>query len=271
MIEIGRVAGALVERVADHAALRRPRCHVEHQLVAAPDQLVVERLVAHARLDHGEGELLVDLEDAVHPAAEIDHHLARARRGARAETDIVAGADRIERHIMRVRRPHDRLHVGGGGRVDHAGRRPVAARHGVLAITPDRLLGAIDAVGAERAGDLGEERFESRVVMNCPPACVRSPDAGWFWSAASGALWLRCRGGARARAAQTPCERGRQSARRSPSPAVRPCARPDARDSGAICTMQPILPAAMMSGSTLCDVAALRWPSAAAISGCSRL
>ena len=35
MIEVGSVAGAFVERVADHAALRRARCHVEHQRVAA--------------------------------------------------------------------------------------------------------------------------------------------------------------------------------------------------------------------------------------------
>ena len=123
MIEIGRVAGALVERVAEHAALRRPRGHVEHQLVAAPHQLVIHRLVAHARLDHGEAEPLVDLEDAVHPVAEIDHDLSGARSGTAAEPDIVAGADRIERHAMRVGAAHDRLHVGGRGRIDHAGGR----------------------------------------------------------------------------------------------------------------------------------------------------
>ena len=76
MIEIGRVAGALVERVADHAALRRPRGDVEHQPVAAAHQLVIERLIADAGLDHREGELLVDVENAVHLAAEIDHDLA---------------------------------------------------------------------------------------------------------------------------------------------------------------------------------------------------
>ena len=76
MIEIGRIAGALVERVADHAALRRPRRHVEHQLVAAAHQLIIERLIADARLDHRKGEFLVDVEDAVHPVAEIDHDLA---------------------------------------------------------------------------------------------------------------------------------------------------------------------------------------------------
>ena len=82
MIEIGRIAGALVERVADHAALRRPRCHVEHQFVAAADQLVIERLVADARLDHREGELLVDVEYAIHVAAKIDHDLTGRRRRA---------------------------------------------------------------------------------------------------------------------------------------------------------------------------------------------
>jgi hypothetical protein len=75
MIEIGRIAGALVERVADHTALRRSRRHVQHQFVAAAHQFIIERLVADARLNHGKGELLVDIEDAVHFAAEIDHDL----------------------------------------------------------------------------------------------------------------------------------------------------------------------------------------------------
>jgi hypothetical protein len=167
MIEVGRVAGALVERVAEHAALRRPGGHVKHQLVAPPHQLVIHRLVAHAGLDHGEAEPLVDLEDAVHSVAEIDYDLSRARSGTAAEPDIVAGADRIERHAMRVGAADDLLHVGGRGRVNHAGRPPIAAGHGVLGVTAQRLLAAVDGGGADRGGDFAEERFK-RGGHDCP-------------------------------------------------------------------------------------------------------
>jgi hypothetical protein len=160
MIEVGRIAGALVERVAEHAALRRPGGHVKHQLVAAPDQLIIHRLVAHAGLDHCEAKPLVDLEDAIHPVAEIHHDLSGVRGGTAAEPDIIAGADRIERHAMRVGAADDLLHVGSRGRVNHAGWRPVAARHSVLAVTAQRLLAAVDGVGADRGGDFAEERVE---------------------------------------------------------------------------------------------------------------
>src|ERR1700730_13239530 len=112
MIEIGRIAGALVERVAEHAALRRPGGYVKHQLVGAPYQLVIHRLVTHAGLDHGEAEPLVDLEDAVHTVAEIEDDLSSTRGRTAAEPDIVAGADRIERHAMRAGTADDLLYVG---------------------------------------------------------------------------------------------------------------------------------------------------------------
>ena len=122
VIEIGRVARTLVEGIPDHPALRRAGGHVEHELVAATDQLVVHRLIADARLHDCEAEPLIDLKDAVHPVSEIDDDLARLRCRAAPEPDIVAGADRIERHGVLVRHPHDRLHVGGRGRIDHTGR-----------------------------------------------------------------------------------------------------------------------------------------------------
>ena len=85
---------------------------------------------------------------------------------------------------MRVGRPHDQLHIGRGGRVDHAGGRPIAARHGVFAITPDRFFGAIDAVGAERACDRREKRFEIRRVMQaplCTVPCKSFTRCRWDW------------------------------------------------------------------------------------------
>src|SRR6516225_6804254 len=111
MIEVRRIAGSLVEGVAEHAALRRAGGHVEHQLVAASDELVIHRLIAHTGLDNGEPESLVDFEDAVHAVAKIDNNLSRAGSGTATEADIAAGADRIKRHAMRVRATDNLLHI----------------------------------------------------------------------------------------------------------------------------------------------------------------
>src|SRR6516225_204706 len=46
------------------------------------------------------------------------------------------------------------------GRVNHAGRPPVAAGHGVLAVTAQRFLAAVDGVASNRGGDFAEEYFE---------------------------------------------------------------------------------------------------------------
>jgi hypothetical protein len=179
MIEVGRIAGALIERVAEHAALRRSGGHVKHQLISAPYQLVIHRLVAHAGFDHCEAEPLVDLEDAVHPVAEIDHDLSGMRGGTAAEPYIVAGTDRVERHAMRVGTADNLLYVGSRGRVNHAGRSPIAAGHGVLAVTAQRLLAAVDGISADRGGDFTEERVErgghecSRGLVLTRSQCLR--------------------------------------------------------------------------------------------------
>src|SRR5262249_60731609 len=76
------------------------------------------------------------------------------------ERDGAAGADRIERHAMRIGAADDLLHVGSRGRVTHAGRPPVAAGHGVLAVTAQRFLAAVDGVASDRGGDFAEEYFE---------------------------------------------------------------------------------------------------------------
>ena len=59
----GPIARALVHGVAEHAALGRARGRRDHEVAAAPDELVGHGLKADAGLDRGEGELLVDLED----------------------------------------------------------------------------------------------------------------------------------------------------------------------------------------------------------------
>src|SRR6516225_12463197 len=68
---------------------------------------------------------------------------------------------------MRVGAADNLLHVGSRRRVNHTGRPPVAAGHGVLAVTAQRLLAAVDGVGAYRDGDFAEERVE-RGGHDCP-------------------------------------------------------------------------------------------------------
>ena len=131
---------------------------------------------------------------------------------------------------MGVRRAHDRLYVGGRGRVDDAGWRPIAARHGVLAVTADRFFGAIDAVGAERTRRLRRKtlrdwRRHGAPLMLCAPCLVTR--CRWrLGSATTGALVASSsaacgRGtGSRKRLRPVPAV----SVRRSPSPATRRCA-----------------------------------------------
>src|SRR6516164_4446293 len=68
---------------------------------------------------------------------------------------------------MRISAADDLLHVGSRARVNHAGRPPVAAGHGVLAVTAQRFLAAAYGVAPDRGGDFAEEYFE-RGRQKCP-------------------------------------------------------------------------------------------------------
>src|SRR5262249_60589902 len=130
-------------------------------------QLIIHRLVTHAGLDHCKAETVVDLQNAIHPVAEIDNDLSSLRGGTAAEPDIVASADRIERHSMGVGTADDLLHVGSRRRVNHAGRPPVAPGHGILAITAQCLLAAVDGIRADSGADVAEEHVK-RGFHDCP-------------------------------------------------------------------------------------------------------
>src|SRR5262249_2404356 len=151
------VASTFVEGVTDHATLWWARRNVEHELVAAPSQFVMEILVAHTGLDYREGQLLVDLKDAVHPVAEINHDLTLARRRTRPEADILSGRHWIERCFGLIGDAHERLHLTCRCRIDDAGRTLVTAGQGVLAIAADGFLRAIDAAVAKYPLNLRKE------------------------------------------------------------------------------------------------------------------
>ncbi len=84
VLAVGQVGDAVVERVADDAAPADVRDR-QHEVMAARDDRVVEVEPAHARLDDGVGELLVDLQDPVHVAQAHDGASRRpAERGRRS-------------------------------------------------------------------------------------------------------------------------------------------------------------------------------------------
>ena len=85
---VGHVGEAVLERVAYDAAPAQIWDR-RHQPMAAVTQRRAEIEPLHARLDHGVAELLVDLEDAVHPA-QVHHHRALHSRRAAAVAVVAA-------------------------------------------------------------------------------------------------------------------------------------------------------------------------------------
>ena len=130
VIAVGRVAEAVLQGVADHAA--PPEIgHGDPQLVARRAHRLVQVEEAHARLDDRIGGVAVDLEHAVHPPQVHDDGPAHARRRA-AVAVVPALRAHPERDAVVVRDPHDRLELldrlglhDGGGLVVVPPREPV--------------------------------------------------------------------------------------------------------------------------------------------------
>ena len=113
-----RVADAVIHRVADEAAparIRRVDPHVELVLL----DVAIEIDVGDARLDEREVALVVADENAVH-ALQIDRDAAAHVRRRAAVGEVLARRDRVQRNLVFVRRPDDRLHllrrIGADGR-----------------------------------------------------------------------------------------------------------------------------------------------------------
>ncbi len=81
VLAVRRLAEAALERVADDAAPSQTGCR-HPQRVAALAQVRVEIEERHAGLQQRVAEVVVDLEDPVHPAELDDHGAAHAWRGA---------------------------------------------------------------------------------------------------------------------------------------------------------------------------------------------
>ena len=127
VLAVREVGDPVVERVADDA----PPPEIgdgEHERVTARLQRVVEVEPAHAGLDDGVAELLVDLEDAVHVAQADRHRAADARRGP-AVAVVAPGRVRPHRDRVAVGDPHDLLDLLGRLRHhDDRGRVRVVVR-----------------------------------------------------------------------------------------------------------------------------------------------
>ena len=105
----GQVRGAVLERVADDAPPADVG-HREHELVTAGLDRLVQVEPAHAGLDDGVPELLVDLEHAVHLPQAHEHRSLHARRGA-AVPVVAAGRVRPQRHAVPGGDADDLLHL----------------------------------------------------------------------------------------------------------------------------------------------------------------
>ena len=104
---VGHVGEAVLERVRDDAAPADVDDRGD-EVVAARLDGFVEVEPAHARLDDGVAELLVDLEDPVHVAEGQHHRAAHLRRGT-AVPVVLPAADGPEGDAVLVRDPDDRL------------------------------------------------------------------------------------------------------------------------------------------------------------------
>ena len=155
-------AEAAFQRVAHHAAPAiAGNAHFHRDLVAR--EVFVQLEEADSGFDDAVAELLVDFQDAVHPA-QVQHHRARhARRGA-AIAQVLAAGNRPQRQLVFIGHAQHGLKLLDAGRRDGGRRRVSIARTDGIGIE----VGVAVLVGGEhplRTHDLaqvGQRAVESR-------------------------------------------------------------------------------------------------------------
>jgi len=160
MVKVGRVPGPFIERIADNTAQGRSRSSIEHQLVAAPSQFVIQLLISHSGFDLGKAQGLVDLYDTIHPRADIDDDTARSDWTLEAEAAILAGTDAIERDTVLIGETDKRLHVGGRGRIYHTCWSSISTGEQVVTVSGKGFFGGIDGGVAESVTQRLEESWD---------------------------------------------------------------------------------------------------------------
>ena len=99
-----------------------PPVPAEHERVTAARQLLAQRRERHTRLQHDVAQALVELDDPVHPPAQVHDDLALADRAGAALAGVLAGADRPQLDPVLAGGTDDQLHLLGAGRIDDARR-----------------------------------------------------------------------------------------------------------------------------------------------------
>jgi hypothetical protein len=89
-------------------------------------QLLVELGVRDARFHDSVGELLIHLENAVHPP-EVEDHVASVDRHHPPVGDVLAGAEGPQRDAQGVRHPDAALRLRDRAGADHRGKARSAA------------------------------------------------------------------------------------------------------------------------------------------------
>ena len=174
MLAVGRIADAVVERVADHRAPGvAGNRHPQIGLFALDMFVQIEK--ADAGFDDAVAELVIEFENLVH-AAQIEHNRSRHARRARAIAKVFAARDRPERRLVLVGKADDRLHFFGRGWRDGGRGRPFFFRAGGVDIgigiaigigCHDPILADYASIGFERrvelsrAGTWGEGEFHA--------------------------------------------------------------------------------------------------------------
>ena len=123
---IGRVADAVIERVADDRAPGvAGHGHPERRLFAL--QVLVKIEEADARLEHAIAQRGIELQDAVH-AAEVEHDRSRHARRIRTVPEVLAARGRPERGLVLIGEAHDGLHLFHAARRERGRSGPLLFR-----------------------------------------------------------------------------------------------------------------------------------------------
>jgi hypothetical protein len=81
-------------------------------------------VLRHSRFKHRICKLCIDLHDAIH-AAEVDHHIVISDGLRRTIAPVLAGADRIQRHVVRIGDLNDLLDLLDRSRTQDPGDIPL--------------------------------------------------------------------------------------------------------------------------------------------------
>ncbi len=99
-----------INRISQHAPTSHIGC-INPQRQPAALNLLVQRKVRNPGLQQTRRVISVDVQDAVHPPPQVDHHAPGNTRRRPAVPDIPPHRDGVHGYPVPVSPPHDRLHL----------------------------------------------------------------------------------------------------------------------------------------------------------------